>query len=314
MKKPEMYRTEKSLPAFIMTWISLLLYSLIIAGCQSTEEGRNSQEATHQQKNQQTKDVRIVSLNGTLTEVLCALGYEKSIVGVDVTSTYPVAMQALPKVGHNRNIQAEGVLSLKPTLVVGKKGELKPELEQQLSAANIDLQLFPLDYSPEGAQTLIEKMASQLKKSPKGKQLVEKMNADLLKIEKLTASPKVLFIYARGAGTLMVAGEGTPVQKMIKLAGGQNAVTGFVNFKPLTAEALIKANPDVILLFDSGLKSLEGGEGLLKVPGIKETDAGRNKAFITMDGQLLTGFSPRLGQAAQILNHKLKAFTTIAKK
>src|SRR5690606_3623027 len=117
--------------------------------------------------------------------------------------------------------------------------------------------------------------------------------------------PSVLFIYARGTGTMMVAGEDSQVESVIKLAGGKNAVSGFKDFKPLTAESLVKANPDIILLFDSGYESLGGYSGLLNVPGIQETKAGANKNFVAMDGQFLTGFGPRLGQAVTELAVKI---------
>jgi iron complex transport system substrate-binding protein len=117
---------------------------------------------------------------------------------------------------------------------------------------------------------------------------------------------KVLFIYARGAGTLMVSGTGTPIASMIQLAGAKNAVTDFADFKPLTAEAMVAANPDIILLFDSGLKSIGGIDGLLKVPGIAQTNAGRNRSIVSMDGELLSGFGLRLPQAIRELQEKVK--------
>ncbi len=319
---------KRDYPRFFALWALLLVY-IALAGCQKSggeeqaDSTKNTSETTakaNEKNNSVTKSLaidentKIVSLNGTLTEILCALGYEKNIVGVDVTSTYPASVQKLPKVGHNRNIQAEGVLALKPTLVIGKQGEVKPELEQQITAAEINFQLFDMKATPEGTQQLIAKVAEQVGKTKEGEALNNKIKEQMGQVEKPKTAPKVLFIYARGMGTLMVAGEGTSVQKMIELAGGKNAISGFKSFKPLTAESLIQANPDVILLFDSGLKSLEGPDGLLKAPGVKETNAGRNKAFITMDGQFLNGFGPRLGEAVLELNKKLKAFSSVATK
>jgi iron complex transport system substrate-binding protein len=103
----------------------------------------------------------------------------------------------------------------------------------------------------------------------------------------------------------MVSGTGTPVDKMISLAGGKNAVSDFEDYKPLTPEALIKGNPDVILMFDSGLQSVGGAEGVLKIPGVDKTNAGKNKKIISMDGALLSGFGPRLGEGIYQLNSLL---------
>jgi iron complex transport system substrate-binding protein len=117
--------------------------------------------------------------------------------------------------------------------------------------------------------------------------------------------PKVLFIYARGAGTMMVGGTGTQVDKVIELAGGINVAKDFADYKPLTPEALVAYNPDVILLFSSGLSSLGNEAGMMNIQGVKETNAGRNKKIIAMDGQLLSGFSSRLPIAIEELHSKI---------
>jgi len=241
---------------------------------------------------------RIVSLNGTISEIVCDLGHQADLVGVDVTSTYPATLAKLPKVGHTRTIAAEGVLALRPTLVLGTTESLKPEVAAQLRSAGISVQLFKQDFSVAGTKRLIQEVAATFGATKQVPTLTQKIDADLAKVRKPTKAPKVLFVYARGTGTMMVAGQGTSVEKVIQLAGGQNAATGFADFKPLTAEALVAANPDYLLLFDSGLESLGGKAELLKVPGVAQTTAGRAGRVIEMDGQLLSGFGPRLGQAA----------------
>lgn len=245
---------------------------------------------------------RIVTINGTLTEIVCALGRTAQIVGVDVTSTYPPEVQQLPKVGHDRQVGAEGVISLAPDLVLGVEGQLASNVRGQVERAGHKVALFTHELSVEGTKTLIRQVADTLGAGGAADELLRTMDKDLEAVQPLPTTPKVLFIYARGAGALMVAGDGTPMQRMIELAGGRNAVEGFSQFKPLTPEALIAADPDAVLLFDSGLDALQGPEGLLAVPGMAATKAGRNKAFIVMDGGLLSNFGPRLGLAIAQLN------------
>lgn len=279
--------------------IAYFLFALaaFLGGCPTLSQAQSSQ--------------RIVSLNGTVTEILCELGLQNQIVGTDVTSTYPAAMAQSPKVGHNRNIGAEAVLALRPTIIIGTKTnggmDVKPEVIQQFQSAGVKTVFLDQTYTVAGAKDLINKVATTFGVPAKAPGLAKKIDADLAKVRKPAKVQKVLFIYARGAGTLMVAGQDTPIENIIKLAGGTNAATGFTSFKPLTPESLLAANPDVLLLFTSGLESLGGIDGLLKVPGIAQTNAGRNRNVIEMDGQLLTGFSPRLGQAVQQLSQKLTA-------
>lgn len=248
---------------------------------------------------------RIVSLNGAISEMLCALGLEQQIVGVDVTSNYPASLQQKTKVGHNRNISAEGILALKPTLILGIQSELKPEVVQQLTGANMKVTLMNLPYSPDGTRSLLEEIAKATGQTEKAKQLRQQFDQQLTALKIKPLQKKVLFIYARGTGSMTVSGTSTALDKMIQLAGAQNAMTGFTDFKPLSAEAMVAANPDAILMFDSGLKSLGGVDGLLNVPGLSATQAGMKKKVVTMDGQYLAGFGLRLPSAIAELHKKL---------
>jgi len=250
--------------------------------------------------------MKIVSVNGTMSEIICALGMESSIVGVDITSTYPATLDKIAKVGHNRQVSSEGIVALSPSLVIGLENDLKPAVLEQLTASNIKTQLFKQDLSVEGTKQLIRTAGTYFNQSAKAAALVAQLDKDIALVKKPAVKKKVLFIYARATGTMMVSGTGTAVDKMIQLSGGQNAVTAFPDYKPLTSEALIAANPDVILLFNSGLESLGGIDGLLKVQGISQTNAGKNKKVISMDGQLLTGFGPRLGKAMIEFSSKLQ--------
>lgn len=249
---------------------------------------------------------RIVSLNGNISEMLCALGLEQHIAGVDVTSTYPASLQTKPKLGHNRNISAEGVLSLQPTLVLGLSGQFNPALTEQLKATKIKTVIFQQDLSVQGTRHLLEEVGRATGTSAKAADLGREFDRQIAALPSSSSGKKVLFIYARGAGTLMVSGTATSIDKMIRLAGGNNAVTGFSDFKPLAAESLVAADPDFILLFDSGLQSVGGIDGLLQIPGIAQTRAGKNRKIISMDGELLSGFGLRLPQAIRELQEKIK--------
>jgi iron complex transport system substrate-binding protein len=251
--------------------------------------------------------LRIVSANGTLSEILVGLGLEKQIVGVDVTSTFPASLEKLPKIGHNRSIAAEGILALNPDVIIyTDQSMISPTVAKQLNSSGKKVVAFKHEYSKDGAIKLIREVGAYFNANAEAEKMVKALQADLTKIPVPANPKKLLFIYARGTGTLMVSGTGTSIDKMFQLTGHKNAVTAFSDFKPLTAESLITANPDVLVLFSSGLQSLEGMDGLLRVPGIANTNAGRNKKIISMDGQFLTGFGPRLGKAALELSQKVK--------
>src|SRR5690606_2274300 len=167
---------------------------------------------------------------------------------------------------------------------------LPPAIIDQFRHTGVKTVVLEQEYSVEGTKKLIREIAAALQAPGKGEALCRQLDKERQALRIVQQSKKVLFIYARGAGTLMVAGEETPLDRIITLAGAHNAASGFKDFRLLTTEALVAANPDVILLFDSGLQSLGGVNGLLKVPGIPQTTAGKNQKVVTMDGQLLSGF------------------------
>lgn len=256
---------------------------------------------------QQKTSERIVSLNGAISEVLCAMGMEQQIVGVDVTSAYPASLKQKPQVGHNQNISAEGILALNPTLLLGLKGQLTPQLQAQLKSGGVRTVLLEQVYSADGVRRLLQQVAEAVNEKNRSAAILQKFNEQMAGLKLTPLKKKVLFIYARGAGTMLVSGTGTAVDAMIKLAGAENAITGFSDYKPLSAESLVAGNPDVILMFTDGLASMGGASGLAKIPGVAQTRAGRNKKIITMEGDLLSGFTLRLPQALRELHQKIAA-------
>lgn len=251
---------------------------------------------------------RIITLSAALTETTDALGFGTQIVAVDVTSIYPAYASKLPRVSQNRVLSAEGIISFSPDLVIAPEGDVSKAIEYQLKSAGIKLVSIKQEYTAAGASKFISAVAAALEVPQKGEVLVKQLEKNMLEsldlVKKNPKHPKVLFVYARGTGVMMVAGKNTNMDAMIRLAGGKNAAQGFSNYKPYTTEALVNANPDVILMFDFGYKSLGGINSILKMPGVSLTNAGKNKKVIQMDGELLVSFSVRLPQAIKELNSK----------
>jgi len=252
---------------------------------------------------------RIITLSAALSETTDALGLGKNIVAVDVTTTYPVFLTKLPKVSNNRSVSAEALIAFAPDLVLAPEGSVSKEIQYQLKSAGIRFVSIKQEYSVNGALKFIRQVAEALQLAPKGELLARqtelKIKQALAGIKSGSKPAKVLFIYARGTGVMMVAGKKSSLDAVISLSGGKNAINEFEDFKPYTTEALVKANPDVILMFDFGLTSLGGVNGILKMPGVAQTSAGKNKRIVQMDPALLTNFSVRLDQAITALNGKL---------
>ena len=251
---------------------------------------------------------RIITLSSALTETVYSLGLGASIVAADVTSVSPAEAAQLPRVSKNRSVSAEGLMAYRPDLILAPAGDIPAGILGQLKSAGIRVVEIKQEFSEKGAIRYIESVAQALNVNDKGKLLTQKVQRELRAVKDAVSKnvkdekAKVLFIYARGTGTMSVAGKGSSLDAIITLAGGRNAVQEFADFKPYTTESLVKANPDVILMFDFGMSSLGGIEAILKMPGIGTTEAGKHKRIIQMNGPLLVNFSTRLPEAIIKLN------------
>jgi iron complex transport system substrate-binding protein len=252
---------------------------------------------------------RIVTLGGSVTETVFALGLGEKVIGVDTSSLFPAEVKKLPQVGYQRTLAAEGVLALKPTLILATQEAGPPPAIQQIKDSDIQTLILPADQTADGAKGKVCAIAKALGAEDKGKEILARIDAELAKASKLQESikskPKVMFIYARGAGAVSVAGTKNAANSMIALAGGVNVVTGYEGYKPLTAEAAVSAAPEVLMLLSGGLESVGGIEGLLQLPGLAQTPAGQNKRVVAMEDLYLLGFGPRTGSAVLDLTYLL---------
>ena len=252
---------------------------------------------------------RLVTLGGAVTETVYALGLGDRVVGADQSSLYPADVQAKPRLGYFRQTSAEGVLSLRPTLVISTEGLGPPPVARQLRAAGVPVLLLREAHSADDAVDRIRLLAEALGREERGEAIIERIERDLAEAERLQegqeTEPKALFIYARGAGLVSVAGRETGADAILRLAGGENVVTGYADYRPLTAEAVVAAAPDVIVVPERGLESVGGVEGLLRQPGLALTPAGQAGRVVAVDDALLLSFGPRLGEGVLRLTRAL---------
>ncbi|MGO3161926.1 MAG: heme/hemin ABC transporter substrate-binding protein [Sphingobacteriaceae bacterium] len=252
---------------------------------------------------------RIITLGGAITETVAALGFERQIIAVDVTSEYPVAIKKLPKVSRNRSVSAEGLMAYRPDLVIALQGDVPYGVIQSLKGAGIRFVAIKQEYSVKGALVFIRDIGSALGVKDKAEKLAQETEQGITKalqtVKASSKKPKVLFLYARGTGTMTVAGKGSNMDAIIGLAGGRNAIQEFNRYKTYSTEALVNANPDVLVMFDFGMESLGGKNGVLGMPGVAFTKAGKNKKIVSVDGPLMINFATRLDQAILALHREL---------
>ncbi|VEJ45121.1 heme/hemin ABC transporter substrate-binding protein [Bartonella vinsonii] len=255
-----------------------------------------------------SENARIVSVGGSLTEIVYALGAQDQLVARDSTSVYPQEALKLPVLGYMRALSPEGVLSLAPEGILLVEGSGPPSTIEILKKTSIPIVIVPEDYSRENVIEKIRIVGKALHREAEAAALIKKISRDFVDndalLAKVTKPKRVLFIFSVQNGRVMASGTGTAADGMIKLSGGINAITDYKGYKLLNGEALLKSNPDVILLVKHGEKSTNL-EKILAIPAIQATNAAKNHAIKQMDIMYLLGFGPRTADASRELIHML---------
>jgi iron complex transport system substrate-binding protein len=245
---------------------------------------------------------RIVSVGSSVTEIVYALGAESLLVGVDTTSLYPEAARGLPQVGYMRALSAEGVLSLKPTLVIATTAAGPASTLDQLKATGVEVLVLPDEYDYESVIAKIEAIGKVLGNPAEAQAMIAEGRSAMAglaaKIGGVAARPRVLFLLSMGSGAPQAAGRHTAADGIIRLAGGVNAVEGYAGYRPLTPEAVIASRAEFVLVTRQTVETMGGVEAILKQPSLGQTPAGKAGRVLQFDTLLLLGFGPRTPQAA----------------
>ena len=256
---------------------------------------------------------RLITLFGDLTEIVYALGVEEYLVARDTSSVYPAATEELPNLGFAGALNAEAILALDPTLVIGTDMAGPPGVLEQLREAGVEVVMLGELNELDAAQIKIRVVGEALGIPKTAEALALDVERRLAAVTAEAAEferpLRVLHVYVRRGGVQLVSGAGNKAEAIIKAAGGIDAAAavGIEGWQPLTPEALVAIDPEVYLVMDLGLAVVGGIEGLLEIPGMAETQAGRARRVISMPDLYLLGFGPRLPEAIADLTAYLRA-------
>lgn len=269
----------------------------------------------------EARDARYVVISPVYNEIIWALGAQDTVVGVDLSTTYPPAVKNVQTVGYHRALSAEGILSLHPTAVIHDNNIGPPQVVQQLQQLNIPLKTFNArNDSFDGTKALIREMSVYFHKEAQAEDLCNAIDAQvaasLEKVKQYTDHPRVAVIhFGRASNVYLVVGkggggDGGGVNQMIEFAGGEMAVenTGRGMQRMESPEIIAKANPDVILLTDFGYDRLGSLDQIKALPGVATSNAARNNRIYRIEENVLNYFGPRSGEniakVAEIIHQK----------
>ncbi len=254
---------------------------------------------------------RLVTIGGAVTEIVFDLGFGDKVIARDTTSYFPGQVMKLPDIGYMRQLSPEGVLSVSPSAILMIQGSGPQTALDVLAKAAVPVVTIPEGYDRDAIVAKIKAVGKALQVEAKADELAAKVGADVDAAVAASAQipeskrKRVLFILSITNGKIMAAGDDTAANGILKLAGAVNVASGFHGYKPLNDEAIVEAQPDVILMMKQGDPSMSSDAEILANPAVALTPAGKNKALIRMGSLTLLGFGPRTAEAIRDLSKAL---------
>ncbi|MDF7660293.1 hemin ABC transporter substrate-binding protein [Erwiniaceae bacterium L1_54_6] len=253
---------------------------------------------------------RVVSIGGDVTQIVYALDAQQNLVARDSTSQQPAQANKLPNIGYMRQLNAEGILALKPTLVLSSE-LAKPSLVlQQVEQAGVKVVEVTGKNSLDAIPEKIATIGKALHREAEAKALTEKVQKQLAQLPSQPLPVKVLFIMAHSGMNTLAAGAQTGADGAIRSAGLVNAMGAVPHYQPLSQEGVVAAAPDLVVVGQDGLRTLGGEEKVWSLPGLALTPAGQHHALLVVDEMALLSFGldtpdaiVKLRRAAEAAKH-----------
>ncbi len=290
----------------LLIFISISTFSCGRFGNKEKEQTEN-QTTDSTTVNSNKSEERIVSLSKQYNEIIYALGAEKNIVAVDLSSTYPPEIKNVQTVGYHRALSAEAILSMKPTLIL-EDNNIGPEhVVTQLKELQIPMKQFgKYEHTITGTDSLIREMGNYFNASQKADELCQKLNKDMEQAKQEVANyktvPKVLVIhFGRASNIYLVMTKSSTAAKMIEWAGGKMAVEDQKGMKQFSPEVIAQADPDIILLTDFGYDRLGSTQKISELAGISTTKAFKNNQIYRVEEHDMVYLGPRTGENVLLL-------------
>lgn len=248
---------------------------------------------------------RWVSAGGALSEWVAALGGESKLVGVDTTSQHPASLKALPSIGYQRQLSAEGILSLRPQVLVGTEEMGPPPVLAQIRSAGVQVEMFSARPDLPALKGNLQHLGVLLGSEAKARELftgyeqaLEQQKRWVATAQATHKAPGVLMLIGNAGGKPLIAGKDTAADWMLQQAGGRNLAT-HSGYKPFSVESLAGLSPEVLVFADRALTGEAARAALFKEnPILASTPAAKHARVFELDPTLLVGgLGPRLPQS-----------------
>ena len=279
---------------------------IILSGCATPAEKAvdiATAKAVTITNSQVPKVNRIIALANGSAEIISALGLKKILVGRDIAST-DTDLSSVPVVTSGHQVIPEKIISLKPDLVIIDKSTGPQIAIAALRSAGIKVVQTPEAWTLADIASKVTAIATAIGVTEDGAKLSQTLAATATPASVLKPGTRVAFLYLRGGSAIyLIGGKGSGADSLIEAVGAIDVGAQKLKnpFNAMTSEAMISLNPEVLLVMTKGLESTGGVTGLVALPGVAQTDAGKLRRIISVDDSLLLSFGPRTPDLIQQL-------------
>ena len=247
---------------------------------------------------------RVVSVSKQINEYLYDIHAESVLVARDLTSVYPPEIERLPSVGYHRGLSAEGIISMRPTMLL-TDGNLGPDaVVAQVKKVGIPVVLMSPGAGLDSAQLLMSRLGVLFHHERQADSVLAVWRRGMAQALADSArwakekKPRVLVMhFGQVVNDYLALKRGTTADQIVRWAGGANALDSVGGMLRLTPELIARAAPDVIIATDVGFDRLGGVDEFAALPGVALTPAGKNKRVHRVDESEVMYFGPRTPQS-----------------
>lgn len=242
---------------------------------------------------------RIVSLLPSLTETVCALDACGRLVGVDDFSNWPAAVLALPHVGGVDDARIEGIVALRPDLVLLSSSARALSRLEALGVPVLGLDLKTLGDAERVLRTVGRAMAVDA--APVWQRIQSGIAAAAATVP---SSARGTRVYVEVGGGY-AASASSHVGELLARLGAANVVPGELGTVPrLNPEFVVRADPQLLVVPASALAELRQRPGWSRIAAVRD---GRVCVLDAQEGDVVMRPGPRLADAAGVLARCLGA-------
>lgn len=276
------------LPKFLI--LALVFFAILLSSCNHSGEAAKTNNCTP------SSDHRVVSVSPTATEMLFAIGAGSQAVAVDEFSTYPSEAPSIQGLsGFTPN--AEAILEYEPSLLLTQSSGSGDEFTK-LEGFDVCVLRLPAVLDLQGVYGQLNQLGEIVQRKTEAQNLVTDLKS---RVEQVVTNSgrqnnEVLTYFYELDTTFYTVTDNTFIGYVLGLLSLRSVAptdTDLGDFPQLNPEAILSANPDIIMLVDVECCQ-QNAATVASRAGWENIKAVQNNKILELNGDVASRWGPRI--------------------